>query len=266
MPTDLFIVFGSSEDLRAYLDHNYTQGTLLLPGPDGDQSVGQFDALALQFVLPDGPQTTPGEVLQLLPGGGLVVRMVEPDTLNALAGDARAAAQAMPPLVSWSAFTSEPDDEPEEEPEVEPVAQPRGYGPLSWPIERLHKEWNTLPLGDMFNLARRGDLGVRRLILKKPDPRLHQHLVDNPGMTPGEIAAMAGMANLPPDVLKRIASRPEWLRHTSVVRNLLTNPKMPLDIVSRLVQKLPDRELRQLTRGGRVREPVKRIILKKVSR
>ncbi len=252
MATDLFIAFGSKEDLCAFLAHNCTQGTVLLPGPEGDKSVGQFEALSLTFVLPDGPQATPGEVLQLLPDGGLVVRMTEPDALATLVGDARAAVEPMPPLVTWTPL------------EPEPEAQPRGYGPLSWPIERVMKEWNDLPLSDKINLARRGDLGIRRLILKRPDPRLYTHVMENPQLTPGEIAAMAAMPSLPPDVLKRISSRSEWLRHASVVRNLLSNPKTPLDTVSRLVHKLPGRELRQLTRSGRVREPVKRIILKKV--
>jgi hypothetical protein len=252
MASTLYLGFGSPADLRSFLGQYCAQGTVLLPRPAGERSVTQFETLALQFVLLGNPLSTPGEVLQLLPDGGLVVRLIEPDVVERLAGTS-AAEQPAPPEVSWEAIrpTSAP--------------APRGFGPTSWPMEKLTQHWRELPAGDRINVARRGDLGARRLVLKTPDPRLHVHLLENPQLTAAEIAAMAGMPALGADLLKRIASRSDWLQHTSVVRNLLSNPKLPLDLVPILARKLQPTELRQLTRGGRVREPVKRIILKLIS-
>jgi hypothetical protein len=257
MSTELFLAFHTLEDLRAFLDRNCSGDTLLLPRPEGDGNPAQFAPLTLRVALPDQQLSQEGQVLQLLPDGQLVVGLGEPAVLVPAVAQVAASASAAPPLVSWTELTfpaTAEDDTPA-----------MTTGPEYWPQEKLQAEWNALTVAQRIVVARRGKLGARRMILKGQDHKLHQFVLTNPHITSGEVAAMAGMTSLAPDLLKRIATQPEWLRHGQVVRNLVCNPKLPLDVVSRLLHKMPDRELRQLARGGRVRQAVKRMIIKKVS-
>jgi hypothetical protein len=139
-----------------------------------------------------------------------------------------------------------------------------GVGPASWPIEKLQSDWDRLSIGEKINVAKHGSLAARRMILKLQDRQLHQFVLTNPALTADEVAAMAGMTSLAPELLKQIANKPEWTRHTAVVRNLICHPKLPQDVVTRLLGLLPDLELRKLARTGRVRDSVKRLIIKKV--
>ena len=73
-------------------------------------------------------------------------------------------------------------------------------------------------------------------------------------------------ANLDPVVLRQIANDPQWLRNTSVARNLITNPKMTLPQITKLLKYLPNDELSRLARSGKVRQNVKQLIVKKLDR
>ncbi len=260
MTSELFLAFHGLADLRAFLDRNASGGTLLVPDPGGDQRPAQFAPLTVFVSLPDRQLRQEAQVIQVLPDGQLVLGLGDPDALAPAVTDVTPAAAAAPPLASWRpvSLVAARDDDAAGGP-----GSPTQ--PESWPVEQLQAEWGSLSIAQRIAVARRGKLGARRMILKSPDAKLHQYVLQNPRITPGEIAAMAAMTSLAPDLLKRIASQPEYLRHTQVVRNLVCNPKLPLDVVQRLLTKLSAAELRQLSRGGRVRQAVKRMIIKRVS-
>jgi hypothetical protein len=229
--------------------------------------VAQFQRLTLALQLPDGAVAVEAEVLQVMPGAGLAVRLPGAATARTLAGGAAARADAVPPSVTDGAAADEgPEEGPaeEERPAVTGPAVPRGMGPASWPIEKLQVEWKNLSMPDRIAVARRGKRAARGLVLKHPDKKLHQFVLQNPELTPQEVAAMVGNPNLDPTMLRRIAGSPEWVRHAAVARALVCHPKMSLPQVTKLLRHLPQAELRRLTRTGRVRASVKRIIIKHV--
>jgi hypothetical protein len=144
-----------------------------------------------------------------------------------------------------------------------PRARPT-LGPLSWPLEKLQAEWHMLTLGDKARLAKYGKRHARGLVLRSQDRTLQQFLISNAHITPEEVAALAAMVNIDLAVLKRLASSPDWLRHTPIVRNLVCHPKATLPQITRLVDYLADDELRRLTRTGKVRASVKQLIARKL--
>lgn len=273
MPHRLTLRYPSAAELAAHLKQVRFQDSLMLSAVAAPADLAQFEKLALQIALPDQQIDLDGEVLQVLPDGSLVVRLLAAAAIDALvAGDVEPAASAAPPVASWSqdaaspapATTSTPEaSTPEPVPQRGPVV-PAGMGPMSWPIEKLQSDWDQLSIGDKINVAKHGSLAARRMILKLQDRQLHQFVLTNPALTSDEVAAMAGMTSLAPELLKQIANKPEWTRNQSVVRNLICHPKLPQDVVTRLLGLLPDLELRKLARTGRVRDSVKRLIIKKV--
>jgi len=210
MSTELFLAFHSREDLRAFLDRNCSGDTLLLPRPEGEGNPAQFAPLTLRVSLPDQQLSQEGQVLQLLPDGQLVVGLGEPAVLVPALAQVAAAAAAAPPLVSWSEVAIEATGE-DDEPAPDDTAA-MATGPEYWPVEQIQTEWNALTVAQRISVARRGPLGARRMILKGQDHKLHQFVLTNPRITSGEVAAMASMTSLAPDLLKRIATQPEWLR------------------------------------------------------
>jgi hypothetical protein len=271
MPHRLTLRYPSAAELAAHLKQARFQDSLMLSAVAAPADLAQFQKLALQIALPDQQADLDAEVLQVLPDGSLVVRLLAAAALDALAaGDGGNAANAALPAASWSSDGTSPATAAAVAPMAEPArshtgpAVPVGAGPMSWPIEKLQNDWDQLSTPDKINVAKHGTLAARRMIMKMQDRQLHQFVLANPGLTSDEVAAIASMTNLAPELLKLIANKPEWTRNQSVVRNLICHPKLPQDVVTRLLGLLPDLELRKLARTGRVRDSVKRLIIKKV--
>ncbi|MFH1811331.1 MAG: hypothetical protein ABIJ09_21505 [Pseudomonadota bacterium] len=276
----------SLEDLRRFVDSRGQGGVWLLPAAEGPPEVKQFERLELQVTLPDATGALAVEVLQLMPDGGLVVRLLEPALVDELLEGVEPGTGGLEPVLAWMEAQQFPDPESEsgEEPPAASPANGSGtdpaqadssnrdpspagvVGPAGWPIEKLLIEWPGLSVSDRIMVAKRGQLAARRHVLKLQDRNLQQYVLANPGLTSDEVAAMAAMTTLEPELLKRIGSRTEWLRHSSVVRNLICNPKVPMDLVEKLLGRLPETELRKLAKTGRVRDSVKRLIISRVSR
>ncbi|MCK5798352.1 MAG: hypothetical protein KAI47_14270, partial [Deltaproteobacteria bacterium] len=141
-----------------------------------------------------------------------------------------------------------------------------GTTPVSWPIERLQAEWLSLTTPEKIRVARLGKRPARAMIMRMQDKILHAFLLRNPKMGIDEIATMAGMVQLDPTLLRQIAMTQEWIRHTGVARNLVAHPKLPIPLIKKIMPHLSVDELRRLTRSGRVRASVKRLLMKRVER
>jgi hypothetical protein len=282
---DVVLRCASLQDLKSFVGGHGQGGVWMLPQVEGDAQPAQFARLRLHLIFPDATGALEVEVLQVMPGAGLVVRLLEPDLIDDLLDGVEPAAAPTAPRLSWideaagqalhtaeptatdgAAATSSEQAQPGDEgASAQGSAATAVTGPAAWPIERLLAEWGNLGIPDRILVAKRGQLAARRHVIKQQDRTLHGFVLANPGVTAEEVAAMAGMATLDPELLKRIASKAEWLRHGSVVRNLICNPKVPLDVIERLLGKLPEIELRKLVKTGRVRDAVKRLIIARVS-
>jgi hypothetical protein len=112
---------------------------------------------------------------------------------------------------------------------------------------------------------RRAMLGTReeRMLLVRDTNRLvSSATVRSPLMKEDEAALLSRNKNINEEVLRIIASTPEWLRSYLVKKNLVENPKTPILIASRLVQQLRESDLRQIAKSknvtGAVQEAARR--------
>ena len=291
MGLKLKLTYLGLNDLASHLVEHADRGAMLLPLPEIPESVRQYDTVDA-VVEVSGQQThMVCEVVQVLPGTGLVVRVTEPGNTEEMVAYATFSEAAGPPKVEvLEVGEGEPgggDGDPEGGGSPSGGvggtaggnggAPPAGGGspgrevksgtatsPTLWSVERLRAEWDNLSPAQRIRVARYGRRDARHMILKDIDKKMHNHVLSNPKVTPDEVASMAGMAGLDPDTLRRIANSPEWVRHKSVVRNLVCNPKMNLPQVQKLIKHLPQDELRRLSRSGKVRGAVKQAIIKKI--
>jgi hypothetical protein len=278
MPLELSLRFETVAALSEYWSTHFTQGTLLYAAAE-TPTANQFDVVALRIALPEKEVLLAGEVLQIIPGLGIAVQ-VKGD-LEALTSLFELGSNKDAELVEEGEVVEE-GEAPEDsevlsamslaqmaEPEVEidpraPMSRKPTASPISWPVEKLQAEWHHLSMADKVRVAKYGQRPARGFVLKLQDKALQHVLLSNPHISSEEVAALAGFANLDPALLKRILGSPEWMRHTAIARNLLCHPKVTLSQVTRLVDRLPEDELLRLTRTGKVRSSVKRIIMKKV--
>jgi hypothetical protein len=316
----------SAADLRGHLHEHEERGALLLPLTEPPPELTQYAPVALEVVVASERCAMSAEVLQVLPGNGIVVRLTEVTQAAALVENAPIADPAAPPEVRiWlpelagvtfvtgerpavataavaeveAALEAEGDAalevvwEAEGDAALEAAweaegdaaleadstgnnarggtkpkvgAQIAGSSPVSWSLEQLQATWDQLTLPEKVRVARHGKRPARMLVLKGLDKSLHVHVLNNPGVTPEEIALMASMSSLEPTVLRRIAGDTQWLRHSAVARNLVCNPKLTLPQITRILKYVPNDELSRLARTGKVRQAVKQLIIKKLDR
>lgn len=263
MALALSVSFRAASDLRGFLAQAQ-HGAALLPLAQLPAGVAQYSPVELQLAVEGQRCSLTGSVLQTMEGVGLVVQLDDTAAAEDLAARAPVAPSPEPPHVAVIADDAETDPPSNERSSAR--ATPPGMGPLSWPIERLQAEFASLTMAEKVRVAKYGKRPARMLVLRQQDKTLHNFVLSNNGVTAEEVAALAGMASADHGMLRRIATSPEWLRHTAIVRNLVCNPKMTLPEVVKLLKHLPLEEARRLSKTGRVRAAVKREIIRRIDR
>jgi hypothetical protein len=243
----LQIAFDDVQSLAEQLAVHRKQGALLIKSAAPLDGVTQYAELELTLSVGDRRCTLSGEVIQILPDQGLVARL-----------GSLAPAQALLDGTS-SAEKSESLDLPAD-------GERTGTTVLSWTVEKLQRAWDQLTLADKIRLAKYGDKAARGVILRGQDRSLHFHLLLNNKIAAEEIAAIAALPGQDPNILRRIISNQEWLKHTSVVRSLVCNPRLSIPQVRQLLRYLPADEQRRLAKAGRVRAAIKREIIRNLDR
>lgn len=289
IPLELTLRYASAADLAAHLAEQ--PGALLLRIANAQDLVA-YTQLLLYIRLPDDGCDTAAELLQALPNLGLVVRLSDPDAVASLLTDASVTSPATLPVISGGRPPEElaeeqagdaegdggepdPDDDGSDEDgegsdddggrrRVVGAALPAGSTVLSWPIEKLQSEWHTLTTPEKIRVAKHGKRPARSMVLRGGDKNLQAFLLLNPKIGIDEIAVMAGQASLDPALLRRIAMSPDWVRNTNVARALVTNPKLSTPLVQKVLPHLSVDEVRRLTKSGKVRASLKRLLMKRI--
>jgi len=113
-------------------------------------------------------------------------------------------------------------------------------------------------------LALSGSREERFHLVPDINKTLHVFVLRNPRIGLDEVTWAAKQATLSPDALKLIAEHREWSAHAAVCTALVRNPKTPLPLALRLLDRVPMTEVRALAKGG-AREQIVHAARKKVN-
>jgi hypothetical protein len=97
----------------------------------------------------------------------------------------------------------------------------------------------------------------RMLLVRDPNPVVAGAAIRSPQMQDNEVVLISRNKNIGDEVLRVISNKPEWLKHYSVKKNLVENPKTPVSVATRLVQHLREADLRSIAKSKNVTGPVK---------
>lgn len=121
---------------------------------------------------------------------------------------------------------------PEEDPEKMPIRR------------RLQR----MGMDDKINMALSGGREERMALAMDGNKAVHHYLLRNAKISLDEIAFMARLPTMNPDVLDKIAENTSYTQNPSVVKGLVYNPKTPVQTAIRLLDRLPRPEVMNLAK------------------
>jgi hypothetical protein len=146
-------------------------------------------------------------------------------------------------------------------PELEPLP---GADP-----EEEHKQSVTQKLASMtvaqrMGVAMKGSREERAILIRDPNRLVSTSVLSSPKLTETEVEAIAKMANVGEEILRIVGSNRAWVKNYNVVLALARNPKTPVAMSMNLLNRLNDKDLRQLSTNRNVPEVLRVTARKKV--
>ena len=147
------------------------------------------------------------------------------------------------------------------------VAAPEGDEPLvpvpdeepvaSDETDEGRKSLASLSVTDRMKLAMRGTREQRGTLVHDSNRLVAAAVLSSPKLTDAEVEAFARMANVSEEVLRIIGTNRTWIKNYSIMASLVKNPKTPLALSLRFVQRLVDKDLKFVTIDRNVPEVVR---------
>ncbi len=132
------------------------------------------------------------------------------------------------------------------------------------PVQRqtLMQKVTHMNVVQRLTLALKGGRTERMLLIKDPNKLVQRCVLQSPRLTDTEVEAFASMSNLTGEILRAIALTRAFMKNYSVVRNLVNNPKTPLDVSLHLFPRLTATDLLKLTANKNVPETLRSTAMK----
>ena len=111
-------------------------------------------------------------------------------------------------------------------------------------VPNLHDRLRGLTLVQQVKKAQHGELSERIVLERIYGKTVWEPLLRNPRVTGPEVARIARMGALPRPMIELICNNGAWLQIPEVRRALLTNPRLGVDHVQRILRLMPKHELK----------------------
>jgi hypothetical protein len=164
------------------------------------------------------------------------------------------------------AFELTGSDEAEEETPVtvapEPI-QPEAAAPQRKPVAR--EKLSTLQKISRMNAAERvkqafiGNKEERAILIRDGAKVIQNAVMASPKLSDPEVELFASAKNVSENVLREIGRSRRFMKNYVVVRNLVNNPRCPLDLALTLIKNLLVYDLKSLRQSKSVSETVRKV-------
>ena len=238
---------------------------LVLLAQDPDSNLSTMAAQALRKVGPDEVKAA-----LLSPNTPLPVR----ESIANMAAereDIRLVLQTTPLFLSGGVPALESDSGAESAPS--PPAAPQASGedaedglPTASKDERqsVFQKISLMSTGERIQLALRGNKEERGILIRDANKLVSRSVLGSPKITEQEIETFSAMKNVGEEILRLIARNRRYAKRYSIVRNLVTNPRTPLEISMGMLNRLLPQDVRFLSMNKNIPEALRKTAIKKV--
>jgi hypothetical protein len=113
-----------------------------------------------------------------------------------------------------------------------------------------------------IQLAMKGTKEERSILIRDGTKIVALAVLESPKVTDGEVEAFASQKNVLEAVLRAIPMKRRYAKHYPIIRNLVSNPRTPIDVSLGLMKNLLVADLRHLSSNKQVSETVRKLALK----
>lgn len=110
--------------------------------------------------------------------------------------------------------------------------------------------------------AIKGSSEARRTLIRDTNKVVQRAVLQSPRLTDQEVEAFASMSTLTDEILRLIANNRNFRKNYAVVRNLLNNPKTPLDVSLHMLPMVNAMDLKRLTTNKNIPETLRSTAMK----
>ncbi len=117
-------------------------------------------------------------------------------------------------------------------------------------------------ISERISAALKGDKDTRMILVRDPAKVVFRVVLQSPKLSEAEVENFATMKNVSDEVLRIIATSRKFLKNYVVARNLLNNPKTPLDVSLTLLNRMTTSDLNYLTKNRNIPDTLRNMALK----
>ena len=118
---------------------------------------------------------------------------------------------------------------------------------------------NRLDIKGRIQLALKGNKEERSLLIRDGTKVVALAVLEAPKLSDGEVEKFAGQKNVLESVLRAIPLKRRFMKNYGVVRNLVGNPRTPLDLGLGLMKHLLTQDLKNLSANKEVSETIRKL-------
>ena len=115
----------------------------------------------------------------------------------------------------------------------------------------------TMTVAQRVQFAIKGGSEARRTLIRDTNKVVQRAVLQSPRLTDQEVEAFASMSSLTDEILRLIAKNRNFRKNYVVVRNLMNNPKTPLDVSLHMLPMLNPLDLKRLCTNKNIPETLR---------
>ena len=115
---------------------------------------------------------------------------------------------------------------------------------------------------ERVQLALKGNREERMTLIRDPCKVVQRAVLQSTRITDREVEAYAAMSSLSEEVLRLIGKNRNFIKNYTIVRNLMNNPKTPLDISLHMLPTLTAQDLKMLTSNKNIPDTLRTMAIR----
>jgi hypothetical protein len=120
-------------------------------------------------------------------------------------------------------------------------------------------------VAERMKAAMKGSKSERAVLIRDPNKLVSAAVLSSPKLTESEVENIAKLANVSEEVLRTIGMNRGWTKNYGIISALTRNPKTPLAVSMRFVQRLSERDLKMIALDRNLHEPLKLLVRKRIT-